>query len=72
MDGKLAPIEGYKAISNGILSFMARQKVRVPMLIANQDIEKAVEVMLLILELSSFILVDPIFSDVEPSNTDSL
>lgn len=69
---KFTPVEkkgvSYKAGSNAILSLLACQQVRLPMLIPALDIDKAIEIMLLNLELNSFLLIDPVSQEKAESS----
>ena len=64
ISAKFAPVESkgvtYRAYSSAVMSLLTTQKVRVPMLIQPESVESALEVMQLVLELFSFILIDPV------------
>lgn len=65
LSNKFAPVAGQKALAMGVLSFLARQNVRAPVLIKTDEsaIDKAVEIMFLMLELNAFIMLDLVFED---------
>ena len=65
MKGRFAPVDSFKLSTNGILSFLARQEIRWPILIKDGSNEAASEILQLVLELGSFVLLDPVFATQE-------
>ena len=71
IEGKFTPFDSVKASTSGLLSFMARQNVRVPILLQEGSSEAASEILQLLLELGSFVLIDPVFDGQESVSTAS-
>ena len=61
IEGRFAPVDFFKASTFGLLSFMARQNVRVPVLLEAGSNDAASKIFQLMLELGSFVLLDPVF-----------
>ena len=62
MVGRFAPVGSVKASTSGLLGFLARQNVRWPILLLEGSNEAASEILQLLLELGSFVLLDPVFA----------